>query len=55
LKVSSQKWQPFLYIPQTDMPYPVEIHLSNILWVLLTILFMGGFATYIAVLRLEKD
>ena len=50
-----QKWQPFLYIPQTDMPYPVEIHLSNILWVLLTILFMGGFATYIAVLRLEKE
>jgi len=53
--IALQEWQPFLYIPQTDMPYPVEIHLSNILWVLLTILFMGGFATYIAVLRLEKD
>jgi len=53
--IALQKWQAFLYIPQTDMPYPVEIHLYNILWVLLTILFMGGFATYIAVLRLEKE
>ena len=52
--IAIQKWHPFLYIPQTDMPYPVEFHLSNVFWVLITILFMGGFATYIAVLRLEK-
>jgi len=40
---------PFLYVPQTNMPYPVEIHLSNIVWVLLTILFLGALSTYIAV------
>ena len=50
-----QMIHPFLYIPQTNMPYPVEIHLSNILYVLLTILIMGAVSTYIAVLSLKKE
>jgi len=50
-----QQIHPFLYIPETNMPYPVEIHLSNILYVLLTILVMGGISTYIAVLSLNKS
>jgi lipoprotein-releasing system permease protein len=40
---------PFLYVPQTNMAYPVEIHLSNIVWVLLTVLLMGALSTYTAV------
>jgi len=50
-----QYFQPFLYIPQTNMPYPVEFHGYNIIWVLLTILFMGAISTYIAVLSLKKE
>ena len=46
---------PFLYIPQTSMPYPVEIHFSNIVWVVLTLLFMGALSTYIAVLSVDKS
>ncbi len=52
--IGIQKMMPFLYIPQTNMPYPVEFHWTNVLWVLLTIVFMGAFATYIAILKLEK-
>lgn len=52
--IGFQKLHPFLYIPQTNMPYPVEFHWTNILWVLLTILFMGSFATLIGVSRIEK-
>jgi len=52
--IGLQKLHPFLYIPQTNMPYPVEFHWANILWVLLTILFMGSFATFIGVSRIEK-
>jgi len=55
LLVYLQIIRPFLYIPQTNMPYPVEIHLSNILYVLLTILVMGAISTYIAVLSLKKE
>ncbi len=50
-----QYFHPFLYIPQTNMPYPVEFHTYNIIWVLLTILFMGALSTYIAVLSLKKE
>jgi len=49
-------WQlkfPFLYIPQTTMAYPVELHLYNILWVLLTITVMGLISTYVAVRSLR--
>ena len=49
-----QRISPFLYIPQTNMPYPVEIHWYNIFYVLITILVMGGFSTYIAVLSLNR-
>ena len=52
--IGIQKFQPFLYIPQTDMPYPVEFHWSNILYVLLTIIFMGTFATLIGISKIEK-
>jgi len=54
LLILIQKYKPFLYIPQTNMPYPVEFHWSNITWVLLTIFFMGLFSTYIALRRLDK-
>jgi len=50
-----QQKSPFLFIPQTNMPYPVEFHWTNVLWVLLTIVFMGGFATYIAILKLDRQ
>ncbi len=46
---------PFLYIPQTNMPYPVEIHITNIFWVICTLFFMGGISTYIAVLSLNRS
>jgi len=49
-----QNIRPFLYIPQTAMPYPVEFHWSNVFIVLLTILFMGATATYIAVSRIDR-
>ncbi len=52
--IGFQKLHPFLYIPQTNMHYPVEFHWTNILWVLLTIVFMGSFATLIGVSRIEK-
>ena len=52
--IAIQKFQPLLYIPQTDMPYPVEFHWSNVLYVLLTIIFMGTFATLIGISKIEK-
>jgi len=44
---------PFLYIPQTQMAYPVEIHFSNILAVLFTLLFLSFISTLIAVKRIK--
>ncbi len=52
--VGIQHFHPFLYVPQTNMPYPVEFHWSNILYVLLTIIFMGTFATLIGISKIEK-
>ena len=52
--IGIQQFYPFLYIPQTNMPYPVEFHWSNILYVLLTIIFMGSFATLIGISKIEK-
>ncbi len=52
--VLAQSFKPFLYIPQTDMPYPVEFHWSNVLYVLLTIIFMGTFATLVGISKIEK-
>lgn len=51
-------WQdkaPFLFIPQTTMPYPVEFHFYNVLWVLVTIAVMGLISTYIAVKSLRPS
>ena len=52
--VGIQYFHPFLYVPQTNMPYPVEFHWSNILYVLLTIIFMGTFATLVGISKIEK-
>ena len=52
--VGIQHFHPFLYVPQTNMPYPVEFHWSNILYVLLTIIFMGTFATLVGISKIEK-
>ncbi len=52
--VGIQHFYPFLYVPQTDMPYPVEFHWSNVLYVLLTIVFMGAFATLVGISKIEK-
>ena len=52
--VGIQNVQPFLYIPQTNMPYPVEFHWSNVIYVLLTIVFMGALATMIGISKIEK-
>jgi lipoprotein-releasing system permease protein len=45
--------KPFLYIPQTSLPYPVEIHLSNIFAVLLTLLLLGFLSSLIASKRIK--
>jgi len=55
LLVFVQLKKPFLYIPQANMPYPVEIHFTNILWVILTLLFLGFISTYVAVLSVSKS
>jgi len=55
LLVFVQLKKPFLYIPQANMPYPVEIHFTNILWVILTLLFLGFISTYVAVLSVNKS
>ena len=52
--VAIQHFHPFLYVPQTNMPYPVEFHWSNVLYVLLTIIFMGTFATLVGISKIEK-
>ena len=52
--VGIQLLYPFLYIPQTDMPYPVEFHWSNVFYVLITIIFMGTFATLVGISKIEK-
>ena len=44
---------PFLYIPQTSLAYPVEIHLSNIMAVLLTLFILGFLSAYIASKRIK--
>ncbi len=52
--IAIQKMWPYLYIPQTNMPYPVEFRWTNVLWVILTVIFMGAFATYVALLKLTE-
>ncbi len=52
--IGFQKFRPFLFIPQTDMAYPVEFHWDNVLYVLLTIIFMGTFATLVGISKIEK-
>ena len=49
-----QEIHPFFFLPQSNTAYPVELHFSNILWVLLTLIFMGLFSTYIAVKSLKN-
>ncbi len=44
---------PFIYIPQTTLAYPVEIHLSNILAVLFTLLSLGLLSALIASRRIR--
>ncbi len=44
---------PFLLIPQTNMAYPVEIHWTNILAVLITLLFLSFISTSIAIKRIQ--
>jgi len=44
----------FFFLPQTNIPYPVELHLENIFWVLITLVFMGLFSTIIAVKSLKE-
>jgi len=46
--------KPFLLIPQTNMPYPVEFHLSNIFVVALTLGLLGFFSTLIAVRSIKE-
>ena len=52
--IEIQSLHPFLYIPQTNMPYPVEFHWTNVFYVLLTIIFMGSFATLVGISKIEK-
>ncbi len=46
--------KPFFFLPQSNTAYPVELHFDNVLWVLLTLIFMGLFSTYIAVKSLKN-
>ncbi len=45
--------KPFLYIPETSLPYPVEIHLSNVIIVILTLLTLGFLSALIAARRIK--
>jgi len=49
-----QEVHPFFFLPQSNTAYPVELHFSNVLWVFLTLIFMGLFSTYIAVKSLKS-
>lgn len=53
LLIYLQLTNPFLYIPQTTLPYPVEIHLSNIIAVLFTLLSLGTLSALIAARRIK--
>ncbi len=44
---------PFLYIPQSNMPYPVEIHFSNIIAVVVTLLVLSFFSSLVAIKRIK--
>jgi lipoprotein-releasing system permease protein len=46
---------PFFFLPQTNIAYPVELHLSNVFWVVITLVFLGLFSTFIAVNSLKED
>ncbi len=48
-----QLTHPFIYIPQTSLAYPVEIHFSNILAVLITLISLGFLSAFIAAKRIR--
>ena len=42
------------YIGNSSLPFPAEIRITNIFWVLITLVFMGVFSTLIAVKRIKR-
>jgi len=54
LLVGSQVIFGYIKIPGTDMPYPVELTVMNVLLVLATIFFLGLVASVIASYRISK-
>ena len=48
-----QMKKPFLFIPQANMPYPVEIHFINISAIVFTLFVLSLFSTTIAVRRIK--
>ena len=54
LLVILQEAFPFLYVPGTSLPYPVELDLQNCVLVLLTIFVLGVFAAFWATKNINK-
>ena len=54
LLVILQEAFPFLYVPGTSLPYPVELDLQNCVLVLLTIFVLGVFAAFWATKNIDK-
>ena len=54
LLVILQEAFPFLYVPGTSLPYPVELHLQNCVLVLLTIFVLGVFAAFWATRNIDQ-
>jgi len=46
---------PFFFLPQTTIAYPVELHFSNIFWVVITLVLLGLFSTFIAIKSLKEN
>lgn len=55
LLVLTQYYFPFLYIPGTQLPYPVQFTLSNFMIVCATLLVLGALAAFWATRKMDKQ
>jgi len=52
--IIAQASNPFVYVPGTNLPYPVLLSFQNLLIVFLTVSFIGGVASFWATRNLNK-
>lgn len=52
--IIAQASNPFVYVPGTNLPYPVLLSFQNLLIVFLTVSFIGGIASFWATRNLNK-